>query len=288
MERESTRLDNPSHYTFGWIAALAIEQAAARALLDEEYSEPKNFHPSPSDTNNYIWGRIGQHNIVIASLPAGVHETISAATPASDLVHYLPQMRFGLLVGIGGAIARPGDDQDNRLGDDVVVQPHGAEHEIRPSKIPGLVETMLQANPGMNRPGSNFTYQGPENDRLFPSDYEHVGGKTCAKCEVSRRIYREKRETTEPVTHYGVIASGNTLIKDAEFRDNLAERIGHQCLCVEMEAAGLVNKFPCLVIRGICNYADSHKNDQWQGYAAFTAAAFAVELLRNDSYSVSG
>ncbi|KAH7194522.1 WD40-repeat-containing domain protein [Fusarium oxysporum] len=319
MECEKTKLDSPSLYTIGWIAALAIEQAAARALLDEEHSEPDSFHPSSSDTNNYIWGRIGQHNIVIASLPAGVYGTTSAATSASDLIHSLPQLRFGLLVGIGGAIARPNDDQDIRLGDVVVGQPHGvtggvvqydfgkakangvwertgsldkppavllkalanlqAEHEIRPSKIPQLVEAMLIANPGMKRPGSNFTYQGSENDRLFPSDYDHVGGKTCAKCDISRRIDREERETTEPMIHYGVIASGNTLIKDATFRDNLAESLGHQCLCVEMEAAGLVDRFPCLVIRGICDYADSHKNDQWQRYAASTAAAFAVELL---------
>ncbi|KAF5984143.1 hypothetical protein FBULB1_3438 [Fusarium bulbicola] len=319
MECEKKRLDSPSFYTIGWIAALAIEQAAARALLDEEHSEPNNFHPSPSDTNNYIWGRVAQHNVVIASLPAGVYGTTSAATTASDLVHSLPQIRFGLLVGIGGAIARPNDDQDIRLGDVVVGQPHGvtggvvqydfgkarangvwertgsldkppavllkalanlqAEHEIRPSKIPRLVEAMLKANPGMKRPGSNFTYQGSENDRLFPSDYEHVGGKTCAKCDVSHRIYREERETTEPMIHYGVVASGNTLIKDAKFRDSLAESIGHQCLCVDMEAVGLVDKFPCLVIRGMCDYADSHKNDQWQRYAASTAAAFAVELL---------
>ncbi|RBR05997.1 hypothetical protein FVER53590_29308 [Fusarium verticillioides] len=59
MDREKTRLDSPSLYTIGWIAALAIEQAAARALLDEEHSEPNDFHPSPSDMNNYTWGRIG-------------------------------------------------------------------------------------------------------------------------------------------------------------------------------------------------------------------------------------
>ncbi|KYG13652.1 hypothetical protein FVEG_17661 [Fusarium verticillioides 7600] len=59
MDREKTRLDSPSLYTIGWIAALAIDQAAARALLDEEHSEPNDFHPSPSDMNNYIWGRIG-------------------------------------------------------------------------------------------------------------------------------------------------------------------------------------------------------------------------------------
>lgn len=49
-------------------------------------------------------------------------------------------------------------------------------------------------------------------------------------------------------------------------------------LCFEMEAAGLMDHFPCLV-RGICDYADSHKSKQWQGYAAMTAAAYAKELL---------
>jgi nucleoside phosphorylase len=46
-----------------------------------------------------------------------------------------------------------------------------------------------------------------------------------------------------------------------------------------MEAAGLMDNFPCLVIRGICDYADSHKNKRWQAYAALAAAACAKELL---------
>jgi nucleoside phosphorylase len=40
-----------------------------------------------------------------------------------------------------------------------------------------------------------------------------------------------------------------------------------------------MDTFPCLVIRGICDYADSHKNKIWQPYAATTAAAYAKELL---------
>ncbi|KAL4957112.1 hypothetical protein BDW69DRAFT_180996 [Aspergillus filifer] len=46
-----------------------------------------------------------------------------------------------------------------------------------------------------------------------------------------------------------------------------------------MEAAGLMQDFPCIVIRGICDYSDSHKNKQWQGYAALAAASYAKELL---------
>ena len=67
------------------------------------------------------------------------------------------------------------------------------------------------------------------------------------------------------------------MIKHGGTRDKLGQELG--ILCFEMEAAGLMDNFPCLVIRGICDYADSHKNKQWQGYAAATAAAYAKELL---------
>ena len=80
-----------------------------------------------------------------------------------------------------------------------------------------------------------------------------------------------------PAIHYGLIASGNQLMKNALVRDRLtAEK---EVLCFEMEAAGLMNHFPCLVIRGICDYSDSHKNKEWQGYAAMAAAAYAKDLL---------
>jgi hypothetical protein len=46
-----------------------------------------------------------------------------------------------------------------------------------------------------------------------------------------------------------------------------------------MEAAGLMNGLPCLVIRGICDYSNLHKNKKWQPYAAAAAAAYAKDLL---------
>jgi nucleoside phosphorylase len=78
--------------------------------------------------------------------------------------------------------------------------------------------------------------------------------------------------------HYGTIVSGNQVIKSAAERENLSAKLGG-VYCFEMEAAGLMNSFPCLVIRGICDYADSHKNKRWQAYAAATAAACAKEVL---------
>ena len=93
-------------------------------------------------------------------------------------------------------------------------------------------------------------------------------------------VIRQPREDDDddPAIHYGLIASGNSLMKDAKIRDRLAKE--KNILCFEMEAAGIMNRFPCMVIRGICDYSDSRKNKDWQGYAALTAAAYAKDLLK--------
>src|SRR4029450_6061659 len=97
--RMKTRLESPNLYTIGWIAALPIELAAATALLDEHHVAPEGFEQRPSDPNSYTWGRIGEHTVVTPSLPAGVYGITSAATTASNLIHSLPHIRIGLLVG---------------------------------------------------------------------------------------------------------------------------------------------------------------------------------------------
>ncbi|KAL2819101.1 purine and uridine phosphorylase [Aspergillus granulosus] len=315
-------LDSPDLYTVGWIAALPIERAAATAMLDERHDKPSGFVQHQADKNSYTWGRIGEHNVVVASLPAGSYGTVSAATTASNLLSSLPQIRIGLLVGIGGGISRPEQGRDIRLGDVVVSQPDGttggviqydfvkakpnqklerkgslclpplvllhalanlqAEHELGLSRVPEFLKAMPQKRTPIanGRQGENgYIHQGFENDRLFKSSYTHVAGHNCRACDTMEEVERDQRDSTDPEIHYGIIVSGNMLVKDATTRDKLVEDIGEECICFEMEAAGLMNHFPCLVIRGICDYADSHKNDRWQRYAAATAASYAKELL---------
>ena len=127
-------------------------------------------------------------------------------------------------------------------------------------------------------PNYKAKYPGLEQDRLFEADYEHPNAQslTCQRCDVTQVVDRDARETQDPVIHYGPIGSGNRVIKSSRARDSLGEQ---NILCVEMEASGLMNDFPCLVIRGICDYCDSHKNKRWQPYAALAAAAYAKELL---------
>jgi nucleoside phosphorylase len=315
-------LDSPESYTIAWITALPIERAAAEAMLDEEHRAPTGFTRHQTDSNVYTWGRVGEHNIVIAALASGVYGTTSAATTASSLLASLPSIRIGLLVGIGGGIARPDQDQDIRLGDVVVSQPCDttggvcqydlikaksggkcerkgflgrppavllnaltsiqARHERKDSDVPYLLQVMLESNPKMGKrtkknPG--YAHQGFDNDRLFKASCDYIPGPDCQGCDTASEVYRDPRDTTDPDIHYGTIGSGNTLIKDAAMRDRIVADLGENCICFEMEAAGLMNHFPCLVIRGICDYADSHKNDRWQRYASATAAAYAKELL---------
>lgn len=113
-------------------------------------------------------------------------------------------------------------------------------------------------------------------DRLFKATYVHQAG-SCDGCDEQQLCDRPTREhPTIPQTHYGPIASGNRVIRDAVFAEKVKMKYGN--LCFEMEAAGLDN-FPSLTIRGISDYCDTHKNDEWHQYAAIAAAAYAKELL---------
>ncbi|KAJ6125876.1 hypothetical protein N7471_010369 [Penicillium samsonianum] len=296
-------------YTVGWICALPLEMAAAKLMLDA-------IHPSlprpPTDQNTYILGNIGDHNIVIACLPSGAYGNVSAATVAMQLLSSFHSVRFGLMVGIGGGV--PSSNADIRLGDIVVSQPtdtcggviqydlgkalSGGQFQRtgmlnRPPKVLLTALATLQAHHFTEdsqvlefisevrakmtpRIAANFARPTKE-DLLYQTDYDHGASDTCIGCDRSKLNPRLPRDHKEPVFHYGLITSANQVVKDGRRRDQLARDLG--VLCVEMEAAGLMNDFPCVVIRGICDYADSHKNKEWQGYAAAVAAAYAKELV---------
>lgn len=282
----------------GWVCALPVELAAAQGMLDEEH---QNLSQNPNDTNLYTFGRIGEHNVVIACLPAGGIGTVSATVVAIEMKLKFTSMRFGLMVGIGGGV--PSVNSELWLGDVVVSQPgngHGGviQYDLGKSTPSGfertgylntpptvLLNALSKLQSQQLRGKSNLASYLPQDladehvepDLLFESTYRHVGGSTCVRCNPDKLV-RSFRRTREIKVHYGTIASGNQVIKDGVIRDMLSLELGG-VLCFEMEAAGLMNNFPCLVIRGICDYSDSHKNKSWQPYAAAAAAACAKEIL---------
>ena len=108
-------------YTIGWICALQEEYEAACRMLDAEFDGLEAG--DANDNNNYVFGPIGGHNVVIGCLPNGRYGTSSAASVAKDMVRSFPNLRFALMVGIGGGA--PTRERDIRLGDVVVSVPHG-------------------------------------------------------------------------------------------------------------------------------------------------------------------
>ncbi|KAG7134438.1 hypothetical protein HYQ45_007581 [Verticillium longisporum] len=116
-----------------------------------------------------------------------------------------------------------------------------------------------------------------KSDILFPEDYPHNPGRTsCAACDQSKAMHRPERQRSK--IHHGLIASGDSVLKSAALRREAMHSLS-DVLCFEMEAAGLMGEFPCVVIRGIADYADSHKNDEWHHFTAAAAAACTKELL---------
>ena len=163
-----------------------------------------------------------------------------------------------------------------------------AEHGLAPSK---LVKHLSEMGSRYSQMKAATTYPGAQHDQLFEANYDHqtdpqsdpqsdhqAKQDTCGACDSHRVVYRDSRSNDIPVVHYGLIASADQVMKDGVKRDKLQREL--DVLCFEMEAAGLMNNFRCLVIRGICDYSDTHKNDDWQPYAAATAAAYAKEFLR--------
>jgi nucleoside phosphorylase len=275
------------------------------AMLDETYPKLKKEN---GDDNEYTLGRIGVHNVVIACLPAGLIGTGPAAVVADNIRRSFP-IKFGLVVGVGGGVWSK--KSDIRLGDVVVSQPteaHGGVVQWETgkggkfqrtgslSKPPPVLLHALQElrtfdmTDGVNleeslslmvqnkpRMGQTYRYQGEDHDQLFEATYDHEGDETCYDCDPKLIVQRAAREDSAPKIHYGNIASGNEVMKHGSTRDKIAKEEG--LICFEIEAAGLIDSFWCLVIKGISEYADSHKNKIWQPYAAATAALFARVLL---------
>lgn len=305
-------MESRDDYLVGWVCALPIEVAAAKATLDRIHD---NLPPDPNldDNNNYILGSLQGHNVVLAYPNFGVYGKTSVAGVAAQLHASFKSARFNLMVGIAGGV--PDTKEDIRLGDIVVGKstagwPGVVQYDVNgeraedqfirartldqptpllltatskaetaaifdESQMPQYISEIVRKDP------VTFAHPGPEQDVLFEPNYDHTTIKSeengCNHCNPDRIRPRQPRETQDPIVHYGLIASGHHLMPHGATRDKLAHKQG--ILCLETEAAGLKDAAQYLVIRGICDYADSHSSKLWHAYAAVAAAAYAKEVL---------
>ncbi|VUC29466.1 unnamed protein product [Clonostachys rosea] len=300
----------PEDITIAIFCALSCEFTAVKHSLDEKLScGPNNVGPLKYA---YSFGRIGEHKIVIAR----PHQMgpVEAAHCAATVSQQFPNVRFALMVGIGAGIPNP-PKRDIRLGDVAVGIPgdnhpgvlqydfgkyeaggrftlkgflnkppailisadgslHAEEIEMAESRFLNELERITM-KAGYGRPRSK--------DVLFDPEFPHADpGYDCTGCEASDEkiiVARTSRGVPHvPAVHRGLILSGCGVIKNTQDR-NMLSRGYQDAICYEMEAAGIVDEIPCLVIRGICDYADTHKQDGWHYYAAAVAAAYCKAIL---------
>lgn len=207
---------------------------------------------------------------------------------------------FGLLVGIGGGVPSgvPGKGPDIRLADVVVNRAgegYGGVVSYDEGKVTddGFVPTghvnrsPLHLQQVVGAMESDFG-RGSTHFGRFLVHLEEEGFRAPKRVDQlydfedpDKVVKRPIRHPRGPHIHYGLIASGSHLMKTSgKGRADILARIRGRVLCFEMEAAGVMNTFPCLVVRGISDYCDSNKNDDWRKYASATAASYCKWLLK--------
>ncbi|KAH8689020.1 putative zinc finger protein [Talaromyces proteolyticus] len=344
MNHSKSRPRNRAGFEIAIICALPLEVNAVLCSLDETWDDSRQYYgKSVGDPNDYDFGKVGDHPVVIAKLPGMGNVTSSSS--AQSLKISFNSIRLALLVGICGAVPFRPDNKASEilLGDvimsevivqldfgrqyadrfnrkDTILDVHGRPNEeilalLNRWKTPILLKkfragtmdhlkTLMQASSQVEP-----FYPGPSQDKLFPPEYTHKhhwsceictkSGSECEEAKVSscrdlhcddnmliarRRLGMAKSSFSSiddympiPEIHFGCIGTSNSVIRSAQHRDYYAEL--ENIIAFEMEGAGVWDKFNCLIIKGVCDYCDSHKSKDWQHYAAAVAACAAKEVL---------
>ncbi|EEU39806.1 uncharacterized protein NECHADRAFT_39585, partial [Fusarium vanettenii 77-13-4] len=172
----------------------------------------------------------------------------------------------------------------------------------------------LQADVFETKHRGKYDYPGTSEDTLFKTSHRHkhhglpscvcvscfsdadpvceeATNSTCAelgcsngpvvtreRLQAKQRAEQESEATAQhPTIHIGPVASGDKVMRSAAERDRLCKEEG--VIAFDMEGAGVWDELPCIIVKGACDYADSHKNKKWQRFAAATAASAAKALL---------
>ncbi|GKU08156.1 unnamed protein product, partial [Fusarium langsethiae] len=297
------------------ICALTLEADAIEALFDHHWDDDgPPFDKESGDPNAYSTGVIGRFNVVLAYMP-GMGK-VNAATVASNCGKSFPGIKLALVVGICGVVPFGPSNDEIVLGD--VIISNGViqydfgrqlpDHFVRKdtlSDVPGRpnleIRGVLAKLKGLRHRRQlsakivdyldvlrqdrdlHAEYPGSTKDRLFEASYRHTDDqKSCEQLGCNGELVSRSRLAIAevypaPAIHFGLMASGDAVMKSSEDRDRIAAAEG--IIAFEMEGAGVWDSFPCIIIKGACDYADSHKSKVWQRYAAATAKACAKAFL---------
>lgn len=291
------KMDDYSDVKIGIITALPKECAAMKMML---HNVTECFFDDRGAGHRFFVGKLKSanekaHKVVLAQCGMGNN---SAAIRATNMLNHFHSIDSIIMTGIAGGIpSYQSDDKQVRLGD--IVISNGIIQYDFVKEMPEKTETRSsQAKPSARLLESVDILKTYEYEHVYPwqqyideystnpffnkpsSDTDILFDLEDRQCKHPFDITR----TEYPKVYIGAIASANTLLKNPKRRDALKEMYG--VLAVEMEASGIADatwnhQVGYLVVRGVCDYCDTHKNDLWQEYAALVAAAYTRSLIEN-------
>jgi len=282
------------------LTALPKEFAAVKALLAGPISHTET---DMQGTRHYTFGNLpsrgGQHAVALTMV--GVGNSISASA-TTQLLNDLPSVGLVALSGIAGGVPSPKKAEDHvRLGDIVVsgeagiIQYDFVKRELGKDPVPrhpprpassNLVRAarQLEADSLMGvTPWDQYIEIVLEKLAWTQPDVESdLLANSLKPTKFVEHPNDPLRTLDRPRVFIGPIASSNTLLKDPIIRDNLRDKYGVKA--VEMEGSGTsdaawMGQAQHFVVRGICDYCDGNKGDEWQNYAAAVAAGYLATVL---------
>ncbi|KAG5764859.1 hypothetical protein H9Q72_007037 [Fusarium xylarioides] len=290
-------------FSVALLCALPLEFDAVCMIVDEFWDEDGDrFGKTGGDQNMYVTGRIDKHNVVIVMLGKG---KVNSATAATSLRTSYPNISLAILVGVCGAVTSI-REKDIRLGDVVIsdtivrydfghqtdqefVRKETSHGDLVPREILNLLEslqTVLGKRQLMKgsatvieefketavRLGQHGRYERPEK-RIISTSGSHSQSLALRGQEVDQTI-----DIQAPTIHFGPMASGDTVMVSAGHRDRIAA--SENIIAFEMEGAGIWQELPCIIVKGVSDFADCEKTKEWQDYAAAMAAATSKAILK--------
>ncbi|KAF6803471.1 phosphorylase superfamily protein [Colletotrichum sojae] len=290
------------------VCALPLEYDAAVLVFDEFWDEEGDtYGRAPGDSNTYTTGRVGQYNIVLVLLSN--MGTISSAGATASLRSSYTSMRLALLTGICGGV--PGEGGAEMILSGVVISKTVVQYDLGKQYPGGFVRkdtlednlgraakdvrnlvAIFETEHGQDRLQSGaarvlvlIQAEAAAKKRLYS---RRNGALACEKaressceqlgCDTARPLHRERVDNDPEFDIFvGRIGSGDSVVKSGRDRERLAKAYG--LIAFEMEGAGVWDEVPSIVIKSVCDYADSHKNKKWQTYAAATATSVMKALL---------
>lgn len=280
------------------MCALQLEYDAISLVIDEFWDDKGDqYGRAQGDRNTYTTGRIGKYNVVLTLLGMGKKNSASAA---ADLRSSYPNIKLAILVGICGGAPFIGENQV-RLGD-VLVSKTVVQHDFgsqmkdefirhdtleaslgqAPKDILNLlaiIETRHGKTQLRERSAIFFTQlQQTAARRGQATDYRNPYTTPLTTTLVKRKVQEiSRKEIPVPSIYFGPIASGDTVMRSAQHRDDLVQAEG--VIGFEMEGVGVWQEVPCIIVKGVSDYADGEKTKAWQDFAAATSAATSKAIL---------